>query len=317
MRSSDPPSGSHIREDIEVEGVLRIGNNCVCEGDLIATAGIILGDGVTVRGDLFTDGPVQVGHGCRILGEIRPVSQASGRAKTSRSASDPDAAEAGGGRQPPEAPEAPEAPAPSDAEEDLAPSSPVPPGSASGQTPGPAPGSTPDSIPQHNVRLEPSPELKSSALRSTLEALLMLAWDDPGQRQEESASNRWGLREDALEDLLEGAYALIVDVYRDGKIKRPWGPADVIDILLRQVAPLVVPTSVQADGTDRARLRVRRPPLLSRGGATAGWPEPTMALLEALLQTVRPSCRIDPVDPAQVLDRNADPDEVTLLVRTR
>ncbi len=316
MRSSDPPSGSHIREDIEVEGVLRIGDNCVCEGDLIATAGIILGDGVTVRGDIFTDGSVQVGHGCRILGEIRPVSQASGRAQADRSASDPDAPEPGGDPEASDASEAPEAsdaPEPSDTEEELAPSSPLAPGSASGQPPG----STPDSTPQHNVRLEPSPELKSSALRSTLEALLMLAWNDPERRPDESVSNRWGLREDALEDLLEGAYTLIIDLYRDGKIKRPWGPSDVIDILLRQVAPLIVPTSVQADGTDRARLRVRRPPLLSRDEDTTGWPEPTMALLEALLQTVRPSCRIDPVDPAQVLDQNADPDEVTLIVRTR
>lgn len=63
----------HIREDLRVRGLLRLGDDFVVEGDIIAPGGVILGDRVAIQGDVFTDGEIVQGRDCVITGEVRPL----------------------------------------------------------------------------------------------------------------------------------------------------------------------------------------------------------------------------------------------------
>lgn len=80
---SDPtnavPPEKHIHHDLVVDGILRLGDGFLIEGDVIAQGGVMFGDRVTVEGDLFTDGQVDLGTGCQIQGHIRPFHQAPGQ----------------------------------------------------------------------------------------------------------------------------------------------------------------------------------------------------------------------------------------------
>lgn len=73
------PPEKHIHHDLVVDGILRLGDGFLIEGNVIAPGGIMVGDGVTVEGDIFTDGEVDLGTGCQIQGEIRPIHQAPGQ----------------------------------------------------------------------------------------------------------------------------------------------------------------------------------------------------------------------------------------------
>lgn len=73
------PPEKHIHHDLVVDGILRLGDDFLIEGNVIAQGGIMFGDGVTVEGDLFTDGEVDLGPGCQIQGQIRPFHQAPGQ----------------------------------------------------------------------------------------------------------------------------------------------------------------------------------------------------------------------------------------------
>lgn len=75
--NSVPPE-KHIHHDLVVDGLLRLGDGFLVEGDVIAPGGIMLGDDVTIEGDIFTDGEVQMGTGCQIQGQIRPLHEAPG-----------------------------------------------------------------------------------------------------------------------------------------------------------------------------------------------------------------------------------------------
>ncbi|MDX1610850.1 MAG: polymer-forming cytoskeletal protein [Candidatus Thermoplasmatota archaeon] len=69
------PPEKHLRHGLKVRGILKLGNDFLIEGDVIAPGGVIFGDNVTVEGDLFTDGEVESGADCTIHGTIRPMDE--------------------------------------------------------------------------------------------------------------------------------------------------------------------------------------------------------------------------------------------------
>ncbi len=90
------PPEKHIHHDLVVDGILRLGDDFLIEGNVIAPGGIMFGDGVTVEGDIFTDGEVVLGTGCQVQGAIGPIHQAPGRPGTEG----PTLTEQGPGSQP-------------------------------------------------------------------------------------------------------------------------------------------------------------------------------------------------------------------------
>lgn len=230
-----------IPGDIEVDGVLRIADDTICEGSLTAPGGVILGQNVLVRGDVRTDGQVEIGPGSRIEGEVLPYR-----------------------------------------EETLDPLTPLHRGS---QLTTSASSATADSAPE--TASQTGDHVRSKTLASTLDVVLTLSLEagpEPG-----AGPDALGLTEDALADTLEGAYRLIVDLYRDGEAKRPWAKAEVVDMLCKQVLPLVIPVNVTSRARDAVELRIGRPePSTHRDEVPEDWTGPVATFVEQMADTVRP-----------------------------
>lgn len=230
-----------IPGDIEVEGVLRIADDTICEGDLTAPGGVILGQNVLVRGDVHTEGQVEVGPGSRIEGEVLPLR-----------------------------------------EETLDPLATLNRGTQAAEATSAA---TLEGVPEATGEAED--HVRSQTLASTLDVLLALSLEASPEPQADP--DALGLSEEALVDTLEGAYRLIVALYRDGDVKRPWEPAQVVDVFCKQVLPLVVPVTVQARARDAVELRIGRPgPSPHRGEVPDDWTGPVAAFVEQMANTVRP-----------------------------
>lgn len=231
-----------IPGDIEVDGVLRIADDTICEGNLTAPGGVILGQNVLIRGDVRTDGQVEIGPGSRIEGEVLPFQ-----------------------------------------EETLDPLTPLNRGT---QTTASASSAPADSTPETASQTED--HVHSQTLASALDVLLTLSLEtgpEPG-----ASPDALGLTEEALADTLEGAYRLIVDLYRDSDAKRPWGQVKVVDVLCKQVLPLVIPVNVTARAWDRVELRIGRPePSAHRAEVPEDWTGPVATFVEQMVDTVRPS----------------------------
>lgn len=256
-----------IPGDIEVEGVLRIADDTICEGNLIAPGGVVLGARVTVQGDVYTDGPVEMGPDARIEGRVCPAESA----KTS--ASEPETST-------------------------FDPASLIAP-----PTGDPQQGDSDDEAPERR--------LESKALASTLDILLTLSLQ-PGNEQREL-----GLRDDALADLLEGVYQLVVDLYRDGDPARPWDRSEIAGILVQQVLPLVLPVSLQGQDATALKVRIGRPEATNqRPTVPPTWPKAVTAFLEHVVATVDPAAQVDLVSPEGPSRAVQGPDAIAVLVRT-
>ncbi|MDX1612618.1 MAG: hypothetical protein R3185_09615 [Candidatus Thermoplasmatota archaeon] len=84
------PSGTELRQGILATGMLRLGDEVTCHGDLFGARGIELGDNVTIQGNLFSHGEITWGEGMRLSGTIyskapRPLEEAMVRAGLSQS----------------------------------------------------------------------------------------------------------------------------------------------------------------------------------------------------------------------------------------
>lgn len=165
------------------------------------------------------------------------------------------------------------------------------------QTAASASGATVDSATE--TRGQPEDHVRSQTLASTLDVLLTLSLEagpEPG-----AGPDALGLTEEALADTLEGAYRLIVDLYRDGDAKRPWGQAEVVDVLCKQVLPLVIPVNVTARARDAVELRIGRPePSAHRDEVPEDWTDAVVTFVEQMADTVRPgsSLSVQQVGPS-------------------
>lgn len=241
-RDDGSEEARRIPGDIEVDGVLRIADDTICEGSLTAPGGVILGQNVIVQGDVRTDGQVEIGPGSRIEGEVLPFR-----------------------------------------EETLDPLTTLNRGTQAAAS---ASGATVDSAPETASQTED--HIRSQTLASTLDVLLTLSLEagpEPGEDPE-----ALGLTDEALADTLEGAYRLIVDLYLDDDVKRPWAPAQVVDVLCTQILPLVIPVNVTARARDSAELRIGRPEQTAhRAEVPEDWTGPVANFVEEMVDTVRSS----------------------------
>lgn len=253
-----------IHDDVEVDGVLRIADDTVCEGDLIAPGGVILGERVRVEGDVYTDGAVEMAPGARIEGDVIPLTNGHALDAT---------AEIGPTEEAQRVDQAA-----SDRPDEQA-------------TPG-------------RSRLE------ASALASTLDVLLTLALDHGEE------DRPMGLRADALDDLLEGAYHLMVDLYRDGDAARPWPMRDVTAILIQQVLPLVLPVRLEGRDERALQLHVGRPQVgTHRDEVPPRWPEAVVAFLEHVTGTLDGSAEADLISPEGKARGPQGPSSIAVLLR--
>lgn len=230
----------------------------VCEGDVYAPGGLLMGREAVVLGDVYTDGTVELGQGAAIHGQVRPSQAAAAR------------------------------------EDPL-------------QTPSPAP----ESLQTAELRLEDtgqiaSPgaaatprsetELELSALKSTVELLFDLAEDHGTEPREGTV---WGLKADALSDLMDGILVLVADVFLEELPDKPW-PADVVlDLVYGRAIGSHLPLRVEERSGKRARLRVGRPQA-RKAGTSTGWPKRALSVLAQVGQAARPGLTVEPLgDPEE------------------
>lgn len=262
------PGRRRIAGDIEVDGVLRIADDTVCEGDLTAPAGVVLGARCHVLGDIYTDGPIELGPGARVDGDLLPAS-------------------------------------PTEPLDPLAEVSPTSSPEATSSTSGPRAADGLDTPEAARARVE------STALASTVDVLLTIALEATADD-----TDALGIDDAALDDLLEGTYHLITDLYRDGDTSRPWSRDELDTVLVQRVLPSLLPVTLEGRDDRALQLRVARPTPEGIDGPTPpDWVEPTLRIIEHLARTVRPAARIERLPPANEAPGPHGPDTVVALLR--
>lgn len=228
-------------------------DNTVCEGDVVAPKGVILGDCVLVEGDVYTDGAVELGAGAHIEGQIRPMQQIEATTD---------------GANPTETREGSSEPEASPAE-------------VTGATiPGPSEVRT-----QKIASPRSETELELTTLGSTFRLMLDLAKE---HGVEPSPDRVWGLEPGALEDLVKGALVLVSEVYLERLPTPPWPRDILVEVVFGRALASVVPATVEGIDEDTARLRLGRPDV-SR--STEGWPTRVVSLIRQLGEAARPGLR--------------------------
>lgn len=76
--AEQPDPGSRVREEIRVEGLLRLAPDTLYERDVHARGGLVAKPGSIVAGDVYTDGAVELAATARIGGRIRPADPSRG-----------------------------------------------------------------------------------------------------------------------------------------------------------------------------------------------------------------------------------------------
>lgn len=75
------PPETHVLRDVVATGMLRVGDGCLCEGNLVGGRGVSLGRKVTVRGDVVSSGSVHLGPGAVVEGRVRTIEAVESPAK--------------------------------------------------------------------------------------------------------------------------------------------------------------------------------------------------------------------------------------------
>lgn len=65
------PARTHVTHRLMTHGVLRIGDGCVCDGDVLAGRAVYLGKGAVIHGDVVSGGPVYLHLDVSVDGRVR------------------------------------------------------------------------------------------------------------------------------------------------------------------------------------------------------------------------------------------------------
>lgn len=67
------PPDTHVLRDVVATGTLRVGDGCVCDGNLVGGRGVYVGRRVLVKGDVVSSGTVHLGVGAIVEGRVRTI----------------------------------------------------------------------------------------------------------------------------------------------------------------------------------------------------------------------------------------------------